>query len=345
MKQQQQAYIQQAEEKVMSLEVVAPPPVPSEDGDKEKGNNKKRSKKDDKEDDDDEPKLQPGIRVRGNTDNNNNNKKKQKKDAVIIPTTEEMLQLITDPQALQEIQRLQAGALQLTEEKVATADQTYALVDATVKRLDADLEAMEKLLQSTGEFQAAGTAKPNDLAAIQVAAGSPDWILAKVITHDPNTGIYTLSDEDVESSKSKFGVTIHILIYSLRKQVNVQLGILCRSEWHFISLFCSPLFLSHPLSLPILIMYNSVFHLPEAQVVILGEMEKLGKGDAVLAVYPDTTSFYQATVTQPPRKVSGGRNFVMVSFVDDSDEHGITHDKAVPLQHVMLPPYGTMIQQ
>jgi hypothetical protein len=42
------------------------------------------------------------------------------------------------------------------------------------------------------------------LAAVQVTLGSPDWILAKVITHDAQTGIYKLSDEDNESNKSEF---------------------------------------------------------------------------------------------------------------------------------------------
>ena len=59
----------------------------------------------------------------------------------------------------------------------------------------------------------------------------------------------------------------------------------------------------------------------------------------IYAVYPDTTSFYQATVAQPPRKVSGGESFVMVNFNDDADDHGITHDKAVLLKHVMRMPY------
>jgi hypothetical protein len=59
------------------------------------------------------------------------------------------------------------------------------------------------MLQNAGGFQSPGAAKPDDLAAIQVVPGSPDWILAKVITHDPQTDMYKLSDEDVESSKSK----------------------------------------------------------------------------------------------------------------------------------------------
>lgn len=253
MRQQQRVYVQQAEEKVLSLEVVVPPP-----------NNNNSS-------------LQPGVRVLGGS-----------RREVIIPTTEEMMELISHPEALQAIRELEASAIQQADEKVAIASQTLALVDSIVKRLDADLEGMEKILQSTGDFQAPGMAKPDDLAAVQVSDGS-DWILAKVISHDPNTGLYRLSDEDVESSK--------------------------------------------------------IFNLPESQVVVLHEVDMIKRGDIIFAVYPDTTAFYQATVVQAPRKGGGaGGSFVMVNFIDDSDEHGITHDKAVPIRHVMLPPYGAVVQ-
>ncbi|GAX25018.1 SAGA-associated factor 29 [Fistulifera solaris] len=84
---------------------------------------------------------------------------------------------------------------------------------------------------------------------------------------------------------------------------------------------------------------HKVFHLPEDQVVILRGVDRLSKGDTVFAVYPDTTSFYQATVVQVPRKTAGQSSpFVIVSFMDDSDEFGVTHDKTVQLQHIMVPP-------
>ena len=90
-----------------------------------------------------------------------------------------------------------------SQEKVAIAEQSHSLVDDICKRLNADLGELEKLLQSAGEFQAPDLAKPNDLAAVQVTAGSNEWILAKVITHDSQSGMYRLSDEDTESNKSK----------------------------------------------------------------------------------------------------------------------------------------------
>lgn len=41
-------------------------------------------------------------------------------------------------------------------------------------------------------------------------------------------------------------------------------------------------------------------------------------------------------MVQAPRKQAGGGAFVMLNFLDDADEYGITHDKAVPLKHVVL---------
>jgi hypothetical protein len=59
------------------------------------------------------------------------------------------------------------------------------------------------LLKSSGAFEVAGGAKPNDLAAIQVNPNSTDWILATVISQDPDTGMYQLADEDAESNKGE----------------------------------------------------------------------------------------------------------------------------------------------
>jgi hypothetical protein len=52
--------------------------------------------------------------------------------------------------------------------------------------------------KASGEFEVAG-GKPNDLAAVQVTPGH--WILAKIISFDSETGMYNLSDEDIESNK------------------------------------------------------------------------------------------------------------------------------------------------
>lgn len=121
----------------------------------------------------------------------------------------------------------------------------------------------------------------SSLAAIQVTPNSPDWILAKILSHDKSSKTYTLSDEDVQS--------------------------------------------------------NQIYKIPERQVVVLRgtERNRWCRGDAVYAVYPDTTSFYRATVSTPPLN-----GFVMVQFKDDWDANGVTHEKAVLMAHVMKIPPG-----
>ena len=68
------------------------------------------------------------------------------------------------------------------------------------------------------------------------------------------------------------------------------------------------------------------------QVIALNKSSVYTRGDVVYAVYPDTTSFYLATVS------TSKNNFVMVHFRDDGDEHGVTHEKAVPVWLVMRVP-------
>mmetsp|Transcript_11820 Transcript_11820/g.14701 ORF Transcript_11820/g.14701 Transcript_11820/m.14701 type:complete len:355 (-) Transcript_11820:592-1656(-) len=216
----------------------------------------------------------------------------EEKTILVIPTTEELNSKIRNHQELFNIAKLRTDARQLIEEKCSISDQTCLLLDAHIKRLDDDLEKFQSVLKNSGrQYEAAAGstgAQPDDLAAIQVTPNSPDWILAKVITHDPQTQMYKLADEDIESNKT--------------------------------------------------------FTLPESQVVILGlgGLESIRKSDIIYAVYPDTTSFYQATVVQGPKKVAGGDSFVLVHFKDDGDENGITHDKAVLMKHVMRVPYGAI---
>jgi hypothetical protein len=75
-------------------------------------------------------------------------------------------------------------------------------------------------------------------------------------------------------------------------------------------------------------------------VILTGQVENLKKGDIIYAVYPETTSFYQATVVQAPRKTAAASSnaFFMVQFFDDADENGVTHEKLVLLKHVIYPP-------
>ncbi|CBJ32510.1 conserved unknown protein [Ectocarpus siliculosus] len=82
----------------------------------------------------------------------------------------------------------------------------------------------------------------------------------------------------------------------------------------------------------------------EHQVIPLeGRTERLSKGDDVLAVYVDTTSFYHATIAIPPRGRGqiGNGGTAHVQFVDDADEHGVTPHRAVPIIHIIKLPLGS----
>jgi len=67
--------------------------------------------------------------------------------AVIVPTTDELMAYTFQEDRYHAIQQLQQECLQKADEKVAIANQAYDMVDVVVRRLDKDLEAMEKLLQ------------------------------------------------------------------------------------------------------------------------------------------------------------------------------------------------------
>lgn len=66
--------------------------------------------------------------------------------------------------------------------------------------------------------------------------------------------------------------------------------------------------------------------LPERQVIVLDLIEsqrKLCKAETVFALYPDTTSFYPATVSAAPRRSAmGAEPSVIVQFNGDEDLTG-----------------------
>ncbi len=65
------------------------------------------------------------------------------------------------------------------------------------------------------------------------------------------------------------------------------------------------------------------YHVPEKQVILLdmaASFTKLSKGEEILAVYPDTTSFYPAIVVQTAkRSINNVEASVTVQFHGDDD--------------------------
>ena len=118
-------YIQRAEEKILSM------PVSS-----------KRQKTGGK-DDEQTNKVEQGYNFWANPEEGVEVETPSGETVLVVPTTEELRARIVDPVALLQIAKYRRDARQQADEKVAVADQTYAVVDAAVKRLDADLEKFE----------------------------------------------------------------------------------------------------------------------------------------------------------------------------------------------------------
>lgn len=190
------------------------------------------------------------------------------------------------PEDLSRLEDIRAKRLKCTqknEEKIAIAEQTLDVLESFVRKLDSDLLAFEGILRSSGDFETTGAPTGQEVA-VKTDVFSQDWILAKVVGYNLDTGYYEVADAD-ESKR---------------------------------------------------------YHLPENQVVVLNlasSQKKLSKGETVLAVYPDTTALYPATVSQAPRRSATGLEpSVTVLFMGDADETGQTPHRSVPLRHVMRPP-------
>uniref|UniRef100_A0A7S2W6R2 SGF29 C-terminal domain-containing protein n=1 Tax=Rhizochromulina marina TaxID=1034831 RepID=A0A7S2W6R2_9STRA len=86
---------------------------------------------------------------------------------------------------------------------------------------------------------------------------------------------------------------------------------------------------------------EKTFQVSDAHIIRLEQL-KLSKGEEVLAVYPDTTSFYPAIVTSVSRKMGGAlagdSSFCTVQFHDDEDDSGINPDRSVKILHIIRPP-------
>ncbi len=83
--------------------------------------------------------------------------------------------------------------------------------------------------------------------------------------------------------------------------------------------------------------------LPESQVIVLDCVDstrKLTKGETIAALYPDTTCFYPAVISQAPRRTAvGAEPAVVVQFVDDYDELGAIPHRTVSLKYVLRDTY------
>jgi hypothetical protein len=80
---------------------------------------------------------------------------------------------------------------------------------------------------------------------------------------------------------------------------------------------------------------SRVMSLPSTDVKRLDDSSShLRRGDSVMAVFPETTSFYRATVVKNP-KPSGFKDDVIVKFKDDEDNNGKNPARKIPARFVL----------
>mmetsp|Transcript_17586 Transcript_17586/g.26451 ORF Transcript_17586/g.26451 Transcript_17586/m.26451 type:complete len:252 (+) Transcript_17586:3-758(+) len=84
---------------------------------------------------------------------------------------------------------------------------------------------------------------------------------------------------------------------------------------------------------------TKLVELPAARIRRL-ENEELGyelqKGDRVLAIFPETTSFYRAIVSKTPKRNAQGLIYdVVLKFEDDEDDAGRTPHRRVAVRYVL----------
>ena len=89
---------------------------------------------------------------------------------------------------------------------------------------------------------------------------------------------------------------------------------------------------------------NRIMSLPYTDVRRLEDLSNnLRKGDRILAVFPETTSFYKAIVAKNPKPPSSGNGSVgvnnwdvVIKFEDDEDDTGKNPARRVPARFILL---------
>lgn len=196
----------------------------------------------------------------------------------------------------------------LQDEKILIAEQTTESVLVHIETMNAELASLSAHLHATGEFESSGAARPGDEVAVRLDDHDKDaWILARVVRYKPESASYDVADADDDRK-----------VYEL-------------SEMRVVPLTDSAgrggVAPPHALS-PVTSVLASVDG-------ATGD-NKISKGDEVFAVYPDTTSFYPATVSRPPRR-GGDTGVCHVQFVDDADDSGVNPDRSIQLKYIIRP--------
>lgn len=202
----------------------------------------------------------------------------------------------------------------------------------------ADSNVSKKKVTGAREQLAKEPAAEGEQVAAKVLKSNEDgsWILGNVLQYDASTQTYVVQDEGEFVFQS---VTLHTPFSAsafppLRTLSNI--WPLCML--HLYSTNCIyPLYsalcillVSDDMNRVVTLSYDDVRRLDDSSA-------NLRRGDLVLAVFPETTSFYRAVVVKTPKVGAGGANSeVVVKFKDDEDEAGRQPARRVPSRFVLV---------
>jgi hypothetical protein len=254
-----------------------------------------------------------------------------------------------------EITQMHADLQQLSAERIQTAHQLKGMVEMALGRLNRDLKEFEKELGIEHVEDEVPVAPSAPVPAVAARASVPTLDKAtiqnlglekKPIKNSSNTtnprraSISTTSSTSTStphpsllSRSNSAALPISTSASSARPKNLAAIQLLPNtSEWILAKI------ISYDKSTKTYTLSDEdalsteIYSIPSSRVIALNKSSVYTRGDVVYAVYPDTTSFYLATVS------TSKNNFVMVHFRDDGDEHGVTHEKAVPVWLVMRVP-------
>lgn len=195
----------------------------------------------------------------------------------------------------------------LQDEKILIAEQTSEMVAGHVEQMNSELASLSAHLHATGEFESSSAARPGDEVAIRLEDDNDAWILARVVRYKPDSAHYDVADADDDRKVYELPET---RVVPLTDSGGRNGGV-------------APPHALAPVASVLATLDGSA-----------GGDNKISKGDEVFAVYPDTTSFYPATISRPPRR-GGDSGVCHVQFNDDADETGLNPDRVVPLKYVI----------
>jgi len=255
------------------------------------------------------------------------------------------------PAQRQEITDMYNTLQQYSNEKMSTAHQVKSMIDMALGRIDRDLAMFERELKigssegvgggmqgmTSGSHrqQPSTSYHPQPLSTSSFAPVVPSTTTSTAPTLHRSSGLppptsscqqkkQQPSTQEVEKSTVKSTNLAAIKVsptsteWILAKILSTENGMHTLSDEDVTS--------------------KQVYRLPVGRQVKILEDQKRhaltwNRGDDCYAIYPETTSFYRATVSTPLHN-----GYVGVQFRNDMDANGITHEKAVQLGHIMKRP-------